>query len=233
MCIGIMQPYFFPYIGYFQLVKAVDTFVVFDNIQYTRVGWFRRNNILQNGQKHLFSIPLKKDSDYLSVRERVLSKDSDQQIRKIIANIENGYHKAPYYNEVFPLLKDVFGSGEKNLFDYIYHSIQQVVEYLEIDTKIILSSTLDIDHQLKSAEKIIAINKFLHSDHYINAIGGKELYDKDRFVKEGITLNFLETGDMEYKQFNNKFVPNLSIIDVMMFNSKDEIKEMLNRYRLI
>ncbi len=233
MTIAIMQPYLFPYIGYWQLIQAVDTFVVYDNIQFSKKGWFHRNNILLNGKKILFSIPLKKDSDYLDVVDRMLSEDSDKQINKIIAQIENGYKKAPYFNDVFPLVKDIFNSSEKNLFYYIYNSMQLVTAYLGIDTKIILSSTLDIDHQLKAEEKVIAINKILHADRYINAIGGQELYDKDRFSAEGLTLNFLNTEIAEYKQFNNEFVPYLSIIDIMMFNSKDEIKEMLNRYVLI
>jgi hypothetical protein len=233
MTVAIMQPYLFPYIGYWQLIQAVDTFVVYDNIQFSKKGWFHRNNILLNGKKTLFSIPLKKDSDYLDVVDRMLSEDSDKQINKIIAQIENGYRKAPYFNDVFPLIKDILNANEKNLFYYIYNSIQLVAEYLEIDTNIILSSTLDIDHQLKAEEKVIAINKILHADRYINAIGGQELYDKDRFFSEDITLNFINTEIVEYKQFNNEFVPYLSIIDIMMFNSKDEIKEMLSRYVLI
>ncbi len=233
MTIAIMQPYLFPYIGYWQLIQAVDTFVVYDNIQFSKKGWFHRNNILLNGKKTLFSIPLKKDSDYLDVADRMLSEDSDKQINKIMGQIENGYKKAPYFNDVFPLIKDIFGSSEKNLFYYIYNSIQLVVEYLDIDTKIIHSSMLDIDHQLKAEEKVIAINKILHVDRYINVIAGQELYDKDKFLAEGITLNFLNTGITEYKQFDDEFVPYLSIIDIMMFNSKDEIKEMLDKYTLI
>jgi hypothetical protein len=233
MTIAIMQPYFFPYIGYWQLIQAVDTFVVYDNIQFTKKGWFHRNNILLNGKKSLFTIPIKNDHYSLDVRDRMLSDDSAKRIERIIVQIENRYMQAPYFNEVFPLIKDIFNFNEKNLFDYIYNSIQRVVGYLEIDTKIILSSTLDIDHQLKSVEKVIAINKILHADRYINAIGGQELYNKDSFFVEGITLNFLNTEIVEYKQFNNEFVPYLSIIDIMMFNSKDEIKEMLSRYVLI
>lgn len=233
MTIAIMQPYLFPYIGYWQLIHSVDTFVVYDNIQFTKKGWFHRNNILLNGKKTLFSIPLKKDSDYLDVVERMLSDNSEKQISKIIAQIENSYKKAPYFNDVFPLIKNIFGSKEKNLFNYIYHSIEQITKYLDIDTKIIISSTLDIDHRLKAEEKVIAINKALNADRYINAIGGQELYDKKKFAAEGITLNFIKTEIAEYKQFNNEFVPYLSIIDIMMFNSKDQIKNMLNKYELI
>jgi len=233
MTIAIMQPYLFPYIGYWQLIQAVDTFVIYDNIQFTKKGWFHRNNILLNGKKTLFSIPLKKDSDYLDVVDRVLSDDSDRQIKKIIARIEGSYRHAPYFNDAFPLIKDILGSTEKNLFYYIYNSIQAINEYLDIKTKIILSSTLDTDEELMADERVIAINKTLHADHYINAIGGQRLYDKDKFLAENITLSFLNPETVEYKQFDNEFVPYLSIIDIMMFNSKDEIKEMLNKYTLI
>ena len=233
MTIAIMQPYLFPYIGYWQLMQAVDTFVVYDNIQFTKKGWFHRNHILLNGKKNLFSIPLKKDSDYLDVVDRMLSEDSDRQIKKIIARIDGSYRHAPYFNDVFPLIKDILGSTEKNLFYYIYNSIQVINEYLDIKTKIILSSTLETDEQLKADERVIAINKILHMDHYINAIGGLKLYDKDKFLAEGISLNFLNPEIVEYKQFDNEFVPYLSIIDIMMFNSKDQIKEMMGRYTLI
>jgi hypothetical protein len=234
MTIAIMQPYLFPYIGYWQLISAVDKFVVYDNIQFSKKGWFHRNNILLNGKKTLFTIPLKKDSDYLDVAQRELSEVSEKQIKKILAQIENGYRKAPYFHEVFPLIQEIFEYEEKNLFAYIYNSIVKVKAYLEIDTQIIVSSTVDVDHHdLKAEEKVLAIIKALHADHYINAIGGQELYDKQRFSDAGIKLDFINTETIEYKQFDNAFVPNLSIIDILMFNAKDKVKEMLDSYQLI
>lgn len=233
MTIAIMQPYLFPYIGYWQLINAVDIFVVYDNIQFSKKGWFHRNNILLNGKKTLFTIPLKKASDYLDVVDRELSEGSEKQINKIVVQIENSYRKAPYFEEIFPLIKEIFFHNERNLFAYIYNSIVKLKAYLEIDTQIIISSTLEIDFDLKSEEKVLAINKALQADHYINAIGGQDLYDKERFAKAGIRLNFIETEIISYKQFGNSFVPYLSIIDILMFNSKDEVREMLNRYALI
>jgi hypothetical protein len=233
MTIAIMQPYLFPYIGYWQLISAVDKFVVYDNIQFSKKGWFHRNNILLNGKKTLFTIPLKKDSDYLDVAERELSEVSGKQIKKILAQIENGYRKAPYFNEVFPLIQETFKYEDKNLFAYIYNSIVKIKAYLEIDTQIIVSSTVNINHDLKAEEKVLAIIKALHADHYINAIGGQGLYDKKIFSDAGIKLDFINTEMIEYKQFDNAFVPNLSIIDILMFNAKDEVKEMLERYQLI
>ena len=120
----------------------------------------------------------------------------------------------------------------KNLFDYIYHSIVEVCKFLEIDTKIIISSTINIDHTLKSQDKVIALNKAVGANRYINPIGGVELYDKNVFSSENIELLFLKSDLPEYKQFNYDFIPYLSIIDILMFNSKSEIKEMLNQYTL-
>lgn len=233
MTIAIMQPYLFPYIGYWQLINAVDKFVLYDNIQFNKGGWFNKNNILLSGKKTLFSIPLKKDSYQLDVVERRLADNASQQINKILRQIENGYKNAPHFNDVFPLLESVFSFDEKNLFFYIYNSITKVAEYLHIDTEIIVSSTLKIDHSLKGEEKVLAINKYLHADHYINAIGGQSLYAKETFAKAGVKLNFIDTKIIEYKQFDDVFVPSLSIIDIMMFNSKEEIQVMLKSYTLI
>ena len=228
-----MQPYFFPYIGYWQLINAVDTFVIYDNIQFSKKGWFHRNNFLMNDKKTLFTIPIKKDSDNLDVVDRYLSDDSEKQITKTITQIKNNYRKAPYYNDVFPLIEAVFLNQEKNLFYYIFSSVEMICDYLDIDTKIVKSSTIDIDHTLKSQDKVIAINKSLNSTKYINPIGGRELYDIESFIKEAIELRFLESEVPEYRQFSDKFISHLSIIDIMMFNSKNEVKEMLKRYELI
>lgn len=232
MTLAIMQPYLFPYIGYWQLINAVDTFVIYDNIQFSKKGWFHRNNILLNGKKTLFSIPLKKGSDSLDVVERYISDGADKEINKIIRQIENGYKKAPYFEDVFPMIKEIFQNKEKNLFKYIYNSVLQVCDYLEIDTKIIISSTIDIDHSLKSQDKVIALNKVLNATKYINPIGGIELYDFEKFQNENIELAFLNSNVPEYNQFGKEFIPYLSIIDILMFNNIKEIKKMLKDYKL-
>jgi len=232
MTLAIMQPYFFPYLGYWQLINAVDTFVIYDNIQFSKKGWFHRNNFLMNGKKTLFTIPLKKDSDNLDVIDRFLSDDSKKQINKIVAQMKNNYKKAPYYSDVFPLIEAIFMNQEKNLFYYISHSMEMICDYLDIDTKIVKSSTINIDHNLRSQDKVIAINKSLNSTKYINPIGGTELYDIESFNKENIELKFLESEVPKYRQFNDEFMPYLSIIDVMMFNSKEEVKNMLEKYKL-
>ena len=233
MTLAIMQPYLFPYIGYWQLINAVDTFVIYDNIQFSKRGWFHRNNILVQGKKTLFSIPLKKDSDTLDVVERFVSDEAQKQVNKVLAQIQNSYNKAPYFKDVFPLVESIFLYDEKNLFRYVHNSIIQLCEYLDINTQIIISSTIDINHNLKSQDKVIALNKAMGSTQYINPIGGTELYDVGKFQNENIHLNFLKSEVPEYRQFKEEFIPYLSIIDILMFNSKEEVKRMLEKYELL
>lgn len=231
MKIAIMQPYFLPYIGYWQLINAVEVFVIYDNIQYTKKGWFNRNRFLQNGKDALFSIPLKKDSDFLNVDQRVISSEFNR--KKLIAKFKNAYAKAPYIKEIMPLLEEIINYDEENLFKYIYNSVKKISEFLEIDTKIIISSTLKIDDELKAAQKVLAICKAMGATTYVNTIGGIELYDKNEFKLEGIELNFIKSKAIKYKQFDNEFLPWLSIVDVIMFNSPERMGEMINDYKFV
>lgn len=233
MTIGIMQPYLFPYLGYWQLINTVDTFVIYDNIEYTKKSWINRNNILINGKKTLFSIPLKKDSDYLNIKERYLSEESEKDILKILRQVKHSYSKAPFFEEVYPLIEKIFLNEEKNLFEYVYFSIKEITNYCKIETKLILSSSLEINHNLKSEEKVIRINKCLNSDNYINSIGGRSLYSSSNFNKEGLSLFFLESSLPFYNQNRDDFISSLSIIDILMHNSKNEIKEMLEKFHLV
>ncbi len=222
-----------PYIGYWQLIASVDTFVVYDNIQYTKKGWFNRNRILDGDHDRLFSIPIKKDSDYLNVVERYRSEDSDKEISRLLTIIKNTYRKSPNFAEAYPVIETCFLHPDKNLFGYIHNSIKLVCEYLDMTTSIVVSSHVDADHSLKGAQKVLAIAKATGADTYINAIGGMELYDKDAFKAEGVALNFIKSRPIEYKQFDKPFVPWLSIIDVLMFNNKEQVKQMLHEYDLV
>lgn len=228
---AIMQPYFLPYIGCWQLINAVDVFVIYDNIQYTKKGWFNRNRFLQNGKDALFSIPLKKDSDFLNVDQRIISSGFNR--KKLIAQFKNAYAKAPYFKEIMPFLEEIINYDEENLFKYIYNSVKKICEFLEIDTKIIISSTLKIDDKLKAEKKVLALCKAIGATTYINTIGGIELYDKDEFKSEGIELNFIKSKAIKYKQFDNEFLPWLSIVDVLMFNHKNEILKFIKEYELL
>ena len=232
MKVGIMQPYFWPYLGYFQLINAVDNFVIYDNIKYTKKGWFNRNRYLCNGMDKYFSIPLEKDSDFLDVRDRKVSQFFDT--KKLKSQIKMAYTKSPYFKDVFQLFCDCLDYDNRNLFEFIYYSVIQLTKYLEINTNIVISSLLGVGHEIKGQEKVLAICEKLDATEYINAIGGQGLYNKKEFQDSGIKLSFLQMDqNIAYQQLNSNFVPSLSILDVLMFNSITETKKMLDRYILI
>jgi WbqC-like protein family len=226
MKVAIMQPYFLPYIGYFQLIAAVDTFIVYDNIKYTKKGWINRNRMLQNGKDVMFSLSLKSDSDYLDVYERELAVDFNRD--KLLNQFRGAYIRAPYFEQTFPLIEQIVWYEDTNLFRYIHHSITSVCEYLGISTEIKVSSDIAIDHELKNQDKVLALCEAVGASVYVNAIGGMELYSKEAFLDKEIGLRFIQSNSFEYTQFDAEFVPWLSIIDVMMFNSVDTIKSRIS-----
>ncbi len=233
MRLAIMQPYFFPYIGYFQLINSVDKFVVYDNIQFTKKGWINRNRILFNGKDEFITLPLKKDSDFLMVDQRKLADTFKTDRIKIVRRITEAYRKAPEFKAVYPLVEAVINNEEENLFGFIFNSISQVCKYLDIKTEFVISSTVPIDHQLKSQDKVIAIGNALNATQYINPIGGVNLYSTEIFEQNNISLHFIKSEALQYPQFNNEFVPWLSIIDVLMFNSKEQVQQYVQSYYTI
>lgn len=227
--IGIMQPYFLPYMGYWQLISAVDEFVLYDNIEYTKKGWINRNRFLQNGKDALFSLPLKAASDFLPVYERFLADSFERE--KLVRQLQEAYRRAPFFDQNFPVIKEIILHPEQNLFLYIENSIHAICRYLDIKTPIIRSSAIAIDHQsLKAEDKVIEICHFLHADQYMNPIGGLGLYDKTEFESKGIDLTFLRSQPLGYTQFGENFLPHLSILDVMMFNDRHQVRSFLDRY---
>jgi len=231
MKLGIMQPYFLPYIGYFQLINAVDKYMIYDNIQYTKKGWINRNRVLVSGKEAYITVSLEKDSDYLDICDRKISSSFDKE--KLLNQIAGNYKKSPHFDCAFEIFEDIVNFNNNNLFQFNYNSVKKICEYLRIQTEFVVSSTVNIDHSLKGQDKILAFCGNLGAAEYINAIGGQELYDKTEFEKHNIKLNFLKTQNIEYNQFKGGFVPNLSILDVMMFCSMEEISEMLDKYELI
>ena len=220
-----MQPYFLPYIGYWQLIAAVDVFVVYDNIKYTKKGWINRNRFLRNGVEDTFSLPLRKDSDFLDVNQRLLADSFGRE--NLLNRFREAYRKAPEFSSVMPLLEEITRNPVANLFDYIFGSIHAVCEFLGIRTPLMVSSTIACDHSLKSAERVQAICKALGADTYVNPIGGMELYSKEDFAGNGIDLKFLKALPFEYQQSGNAFVPWLSILDVLVFNSKERTRSQV------
>lgn len=230
--IAIMQPYFFPYIGYFQLIKAVDTFVIYDDVNYIKRGWINRNSILINGKTHLFKMNLKAVSQNKLINEILLEENSSWK-NNLLKTITMSYKKAPYFDDVYPLLKDIIMYYDQNLSLFLQNLIVKICHYLKVETSFILSSKINKTNKTKGQDKIIEICRELEAKQYINPIGGVELYNKKIFLEEEIQLNFIETQTIKYNQFVNDFIPNLSIIDVMMFNTVENIDEMLNSYKLI
>lgn len=225
--VAIMQPYFFPYIGYFQLIAAVDQFVVYDNIKYTKKGWINRNRFLQNGKEAMFTLSLKKDSDSLDVCERELATDFDRV--HLLNQLKGAYRRAPYFDQTFPLVERIVNCEECNLFDYLHHSIVQTCQHLGITTDIKTSSEISIDHALHAQDKVLALCEALGATTYVNAIGGVELYSKEIFSTKGIELKFIQSSLFEYSQYDAPFVPWLSIIDVLMFNPLSVVQQQIKQ----
>jgi hypothetical protein len=231
MTLGIMQPYFLPYIGYWQLLAAVDRFVVYDNVKYTKKGWINRNRFLRGETTAVFTVPLKHGSDFLNIADRALA--DDFRPGKLLNAFREAYRQAPFFSEAFPLIEMIVTAPRRNLFEYLYNSIQIVANYLGIHTSLIVSSTVDIDHRLKADRKVLAICNALGATRYINSIGGRQLYSPTAFAEHGVELKFIQPRAVSYRQFGEPFVPSLSIVDAMMFNSTQSMRAMLGEYDLV
>lgn len=231
MKLGIMQPYFFPYIGYWQRIAAVDKHVIYDDVNFIKGGWINRNRILLNNEIHYFNLPMKNASPNKLINEVGVDNSVIKQ-KKMIMTLEQAYKKAPNYCNVMPLLADVISSSEINLAKYLIYQIQSVCDYLDIGTELIISSDLVKDNFLRAQDKVLEICRILEADEYLNARSGEHLYSKEAFAQNGIKLSFIEANDIQYRQFSDRFEPSLSIIDVMMFNSKDINNEMLKEYSI-
>ena len=211
----------------------VSTFVVYDDIEFTKKGWINRNRYLHDGRDDIFSIPVKKDSDYLYVVERQLAGTFATEKQKLVRKLESAYRKAPFFDEGMAILKSCLECDDCNLFTFIYHSIQKIKTALKIDTELVISSKLKIDRETKGQDRVIAICKALAATDYINPIGGTALYNKQSFSDEGINLHFQCVTPLKYRQFNHNFIPNLSIIDVLMFLGVDGTRPLLGEMTLV
>lgn len=203
--------------------------MIAENLQYIKRGYINKNHILAQGKKYMFTLQVLGVHLGMRINEIEIGNNSE----KILRSFFYAYKRAPYFKEIFPMIEEILLNDEKNLAKYVGYSIERIARYLDMDTKFIYDSDLHIDTSLGAQVSVIERCKKLDVDSYINAMGGQALYDKEDFLKEGIKLNFLKMGKITYKQFHNDFVPNLSIIDVLMFNSKDETKKMLEKYELI
>lgn len=231
--IAVMQPYFFPYYGYFQLIRATDVFVVFDDVNYINRGWINRNRILVDNQDGFITIPISKASQNKLISEHGLADDALSQQKKILEKIKHSYKKAQFFAEFYPFVERAVLQQEKNLVPYLVNSLQIICEYLEIPFCCKLSSEIEKDNSKKGQEKIIELCNKLEASQYINLLGGQELYKKNAFLHNNIDLKFISANPVKYKQFEGEFITNLSIIDLLMFNSKAQSRAFINNYTLI
>lgn len=231
--IGVMQPYLFPYLGYFQLIATTDAFVLCDDLQYVKSSWINRNRVLCDGQPKLISFPLKKASHLGTIRERSLCDDFDKEAAALLRRISHLYTRAPYRDDVLPLLKEILEYPDRNLAAFNENSIRRICRYLGITTPICCASELNLEPHLDMQERVIQTVEKMRGELYINPVGGMELYCPAAFRERGLQLRFLQMNDFSYPQFKEPFVPALSIIDVMMFNSRQDVHDMLDRFSLL
>lgn len=229
MKFAVMQPYLFPYLGYYQLVNAVDKFIFYDDVTFIKGGYINRNNILSNGKAQRFTIPVPGMSSNTLINELSF----DKNVKKILKSIEQSYKKAPYFEHVFPIVESVLSDETRNVQHVCSKSISLVFEYLGIKKEFKLSSELDYNRDLSAADKLIAMANIVKSNDYINSPGGIELYEKEFFAARNVKLSFIKMKEVSYQQGKNEFVPYLSMIDILMWNSIEDTKSILNEYEVI
>ena len=223
-----MQPYFFPYLGYFQLINAVEQFVILDNVNYIKRGFVNRNYILLNNQAYLITLPIDKASQNRPINQHQHLK----QVDKLFKTITTTYKKAPYFKQVIEIVEKCLYEPEVKLEKYLSYQLQLICDYLEISTNFTYASDYAISEQSSGQQKIIDICLATQATDYINPAGGVEIYDRALFAEHNLNINFINTEAYCYQQFNDEFVNNLSIIDVLMFNSKTQVQTLLTRYKL-
>ncbi|MDX8395775.1 MAG: WbqC family protein [Mariprofundaceae bacterium] len=226
MKLAIMQPYLFPHIGYFQLIHSVDTFVVYDDVNFIKGGWINRNFILSEGQKSRITLQLQGASSNVLINQVLVGGNRE----KILKTIQQSYVKAPQFSTVFPLLEEIVMSEENNLAKYLNFGLRQICDFLSIAPEWYMSSDIQKDNTLSGQDKVISICNELHASHYINSPGGSALYEHCSFEKHGLVLSFIQPEAIEYCQFKGGFMPHLSIIDVLMFNDQDQCSCLLDKY---
>lgn len=228
MRLAIMQPYLFPYLGYFQLIQAVDAFVVYEDVSYIKGGWINRNFILTKDQKHRITLSLQGASPNQLINQ--VSVSVGKARHKLLESIRHSYSKAPQFETAFPLIEEILLQQENNLAKFLDFGLRRICDYLGLHPQWHISSALKKDNTLHGQEKVLAICKELEATHYVNAPGGKDLYDREDFALRAIQLSFIQPQPIIYRQFDKPFVPNLSIIDVIMFNDQEQCGRLLEAY---
>jgi hypothetical protein len=224
-----MQPYLLPYVGYFQLMRSADTFIILDDVNFKKKSWINRNSILINRTSHTFTLPVEKASQNVKIRDLWLSQ-SDEWGERFRKSIAHAYRSAAYFEPVYNLLEDVFSTKSRNLAEFVTQSVLLVADYLKLETQVITSSSVYRNSHLRGEERIIDICRQAGATQYINSAGGRNLYDQKHFMDHGIELGFLSPRQISYQQFAERFIPNLSIVDTLMFNSREELELLLQEF---
>ena len=227
-----MQPYFFPYIGYFQLMKAVDLFIFHDDVQYIKSGWVNRNRILANSEPVWFTLPVESASHSAPIDQRNYQLNDENRVR-LKRRLEASYAKAPMYAEVLPFLSELLDCADSNVALFNRNLLTVIAQRLEIRCKFLVSSEVSGLADIKAQDKVIELCKCVSSTSYINPIGGLDLYAAPAFADKGIDLHFLRSNPINYPQFATPHVAHLSIIDVLMFNPIEQLKRMLDEYTCV
>lgn len=234
MKLAIMQPYVFPYIGYFHLISSVDRFVVYDDVTFIKQGWINRNRILANGGPLLFSIPLSGAGSHVLIRDVAINSAEYHPWRtRFLKTLDQYYRKAPYFKDVMSLIQDTLDGSPEYIAHLAVRSLKSVCAFLGMPAEFVESSAHYGNGHLKSQERVIDICRREGAEVYINAIGGSELYSREYFRSNGIELAFLKPGVVLYDQFKEPFVPWLSVIDVLMFNPPEKARQYLGSYDLV
>jgi len=227
-----MQPYFFPYIGYFQLMQAVDVFVFHDDAQYIKAGWVNRNRVLLNNGPSWVTLPVRKGASSLPIDQRHYALDSDVVV-SIKNKLQGCYASAPEYDEIRPLLYELLDYADSNVASFNSNLLTALARKLGIGCTFLSSSAMHISKDLRGEDKVIHMCRRVGATRYINPIGGLGLYDGASFSDAGIELRFLKANPTGYAQFGSAHQQFLSIIDVLMFNPVEQARAMLDDYQLI
>ena len=230
--VAVMQPYFYPYVGYFHLIKSVETFVSFDDVNFIKKGWINRNQILSNGASIFFNLPIREMSQNKKINESYIHEPETSK-KKVLELIQNSYRKAPFFSESIEKIEELIMIPDENIAVYNTKNLAGFSNYLGLSTKFLLSSEIPHHNELRGQEKILDLLKHLQAKTYVNAIGGQDLYQQREFNQVGIELRFIQSKKVQYTQFSNEFIPYLSILDALMFCGIDRLKSFIDDFDLI
>lgn len=232
MIVAVMQPYLFPYIGYFQLIAACDLFVLYDDVQYIRGGWINRNRILLGGAPHWLTLPVERAPLATQIND-MRYRRTPQEWRRLDALLAQAYRKAPQWPHADALFRDAMACPETSVGGFNDNALRLVCAALGLERRIVRASELERDRSLAGQAAVIDICRRLGATRYLNAIGGVELYQPEPFAAAGIELAFVRPEPPAYQQFGEAFTPNLSILDVLMFCTPAEVSGMLGSCSLL